>query len=234
MLSEDEAVTLAVLLEELAAIHQPDPLGVRALQAAALLRYRAAARQGQEPRASPTGPTARRETGDVRDDQAGTRDDEAGQRDRRAGQRDDQAAERDRQADSADQEGRAGEQRIRDLLWDAELRDRVAAAYVGPQRPPAGDDRREQWLVDREIAETDRARDQEDRQAVRELLSQLHANREAARHGREASRQDRAASRQDRRAAQADRQDADRDRQAARVDRDQTVIESEEQDPGRA
>jgi hypothetical protein len=52
--------------------------------------------------------------------------------------------------------------------------------------------------------------------------------------GREASRQDRAASRQDRRAAQADRQDADRDRQTARADRDQAVIESEEQDPGRA
>lgn len=233
MLDENEAVTLAVLLEELARLHRLDPLGDRALQAAALLRHRVAARQGQRSWAAAASPAGRREAGDTRDDNAGSRDARAGQRDHRAGQRDDQAAERDRRADDADQKGRAEEQRLRDLLWDAELRGRAAAAHAGAQPPPAGDAQREQWLVDRETAEAARAHDREDRQAIQEVLSQLRAGREAARHGRETARQDRAASREDRRAAHADRQDADRDRQAARTDRDQTVIESEEQDPGR-
>ncbi len=132
MLGEDEAVTLAALLEELAALHRLDPLGARALQAAALLRHRVAARQGQGSRAAPAGPAGRREAGDTRDDDASTRDD-------RAGQRDAQAAERDHRADGADQEGRAGEERVRDLLRDAEMRDQAATAQPPPRRRgPAG------------------------------------------------------------------------------------------------
>jgi hypothetical protein len=227
ILGEDEAVTLAALLEELAARHGRDPLSALALQAAALLRHRVAARhrQGNRP-----GPAARREAGGVRDDDADDRDAQAGQRDRLAGERDDQATERDCRAEAADQEARASEQRVYDLLREAELRDQAAAGHAAAP-PPAGQDAlRQQWQLDREMAGADRARNQGDREAIREMLSQARGTRHAARDGRYASGRDRLASRRDRLAAQADRQDAIRDRQAAGADRDQAVIENEEQE----
>jgi hypothetical protein len=221
MLGEDEAVTLAALLEELAEHHRRDPLGVSALQAAALLRHRVAERHWRDVQ---PGPADRRETGDTRDDAAGDRDDQAAERDRRAGERDDQATERDREADAADQHATAAEQHVRDLLWEAELRDRTAAP------PPAHDDAPpQQRQLDQEMAEANRARNQEDRQAIRDMLTQARASRHAARDGRYADGRDRLASSRDRLAAQDDRQGAARDRQAARADRDQAVIEGEEQ-----
>jgi hypothetical protein len=219
VLGEDEAVTLAALLDELAARDRLDPLSGPASQAAALLRFRVAARRGQ----GPGSPAARREAGDARDDIADDRDAQAGQRDHSADERDDQARERDRRADDADQEAGASEQRARDLIWQAERRDKSAA-----EPPPSGRDALRQRELDREMAEAGRARNREVREAIRDMLAEAHAARQAAREGRNASGRDRLAGHRDRCAAQADRQDAARDRQAARADRDQAVIENEE------
>lgn len=232
MLGEDEAIALAAVLEELAAHHRADPLGARALQAAALLRQRVAARAGHGARSWPAGPAGRRESGDTRDDAADRRDADAEQRDLRASERDDQARERGRQADDADQEARARELRLRDLLWDAELRDQAAAEHAAGPAPAGAEAMHQQWQLDREMAETDRDLNREDRENFREFLLQGRAARQAAAlRGRYADERDRLAGQQDRRAAEADRQHAARDRHASRADRDQAVIESEEQNP---
>jgi hypothetical protein len=230
MLGKDEAVSLAALLEELAARDRLDPLSAPALQAAALLRRRAAAAQGRGVRPGPAGPAARREAGDTRDDDADNRDTEAGQRDRWADERDETAKERDGRADDADQGVMAGEQRVSDLLWAAELRDKAAAEHAAA--PPPADDGalRQQWQLDRERTQADRARNREDREAIRELLSETRVARQAARHDRYADVRDRLASHRDRSAAHADREDAARDRRAASADRDQAVIENEEEE----
>jgi|SRR6185437_1359733 len=133
MLDEDEAVMLAVLLEELAARGRLDPLGPVAAQAAALLRERVAA-GGQRRGAwlGPADPAARREAGDDRDDRADSRDDRASERDHRAGERDEAARDRDRLADDADELARVAEQRIRELLWNA--------AEAASLQPPASAD----------------------------------------------------------------------------------------------
>lgn len=212
VLDEDEAMALAGLLEELAARHSPDPLSGQVLQAAALLRRRVAARQQRGIRPWPSGPAARREAGDTRDDDAGYRDTQAGQRDLVAIDRDDRAKERDLQADAADAQARASDQRISDLLWDGELR--------------GG-----QWQPGQEEAGANRVREGEDREAIREMLAQAQVARQAARQDRHAAGQDRIAASRDRDSAQADRGAADRDRRTARADRDQAVIESEEADP---
>lgn len=230
MLDQDEAVTLAALLEELAARHRPGPLSAPALRAAALLRQRAAARRGQAIRPGAGGPAARREAGDIRDDDADNRDAQAEHRDRSADERDDRAKERDRQADDADQQARASERHLGDLLWVAQMRDNAAAEHAAAPLSARDDAMRRQWQLDREMAEANRARNQEDRQAIQEMLSQAGAARQAARHGRYAEGQDRLASHRDRDAARADRRAAARDRQAARADRDQAVVESEEED----
>jgi hypothetical protein len=233
MLDEDEAVTLAALLEELAARHRLDPLSGPASQAAALLWQRVAARQGRGIRSGPGGPAARREAGDSRDDEADDRDTEAGQRDRHADERDDIARERDLRASDADQKAGASEQRVHGLLWDAALRDKAAAEHAAVPPRGGGDALRQQWQLDREMAETGRVRNREDREAIRELLSEILAGRWEARDGRYADGRDRVASHRDRCAAQTDRRDAARDRQAARADRDQAVIENEEQEAPR-
>jgi hypothetical protein len=135
MLDEDEVVSLAVLLEELAARDRLDPLSTVASRAAVLLRQRAAAgRQRQGIWLGPADPAARREAGDDHDDTADSRDARAGERDHRADERDEAARDRDRLADVADQLARAAEQCIRDLLGDADLRDEAVAS----RRPPAG------------------------------------------------------------------------------------------------
>jgi hypothetical protein len=179
MLDEDEAAALAALLEELAARHRLDPLSGPALQAAALLRRRVAAEHGHAIWLGAGSPATRRAAGDTRDDTADHRDACAGQRDRRADERDDRARERDRQANVADQGARAGEQRVRDLLSDAERREKAAAAP-----PPASDGAVRQWQLDRKMAEAGRARNREDREAIREALSQGRAARQAAWRGR--------------------------------------------------
>lgn len=223
ILDEDEAVALAVLLEDLAAGHGPDPLSGRALQEAALLRRVAARRRrGAQPRWG--GPAFRREAGEIRDSTADHRDGKAAQRDRSADERDDHAKERDRQADFGDKRAAAGEQRLDDLLWAADQRDDSAAA-----RPPADGDDVRQWQLDRDRAEEERDNHRNDREAFREVLEGLRAVRLAARRDRYAAGQDRGVSRRDRGAAQADRLAAFHDRQAARADRDQSVIESEEE-----
>lgn len=223
ILDEDEAVALAVLLEDLAAGQGPDPLSGRALQVAALLRRVATRRRrGASPRWG--GPAFRREAGDIRDGTADHRDDQAAQRDRCADERDDQAKERDRQADFGDERAAAGEQRLDDLLWAADQRDDAAAA-----RPPASVDDGRQWQLDQDIAEEERDSHKNDREAFREVLVGLRAVRLAARRDRYAAGQDRGVSRRDRDDAQADRLAAFHDRQAARADRDQSVIESEEE-----
>lgn len=227
MLDPDEVAALAALLEELGARDRRDPLCARALQAAALLRQRAAAghRPGHRPRGS--GPGARREAGDIRDGSAEGRDALAAERDRQADARDDRSVGRDRLADDADGQSSAAEQRVRDLLWDAELRDKDAAAQLSASGGTEG----QRWQLDQELAEAGRARDAEDREAIREMLSRARADRHAAQRSRSADGQDRMAGRRDRGAAQADRQAATADRHAARGDRDQTVIEGEEEDP---
>ncbi|HEU5392936.1 MAG TPA: hypothetical protein VFV73_44315 [Streptosporangiaceae bacterium] len=225
ILETDEAVALAALLEELAARHRTDPLSVRALHGAALLRRRIAAAQGRgiRPRQAD-----RRAAGDTRDDAADYRDVQAAQRDRRAEEHDRQATERDRQAGADAEKAAASEQHLRDRLWDAELRDQAAAERAAPSgRGDAGSQRQ----LDRENAEADWARNAEDRDAVREMLAQGRATRDAALQGRHDGGQNRLAARRDRAAAQADRQDAGRDRLAARADRDQAVIDSEEEEP---
>jgi hypothetical protein len=132
----------------------------------------------------------------------------------------DRATERDRQAAADDEKARVSEQRMRDLPLAADLRDKAAAG----QPPGSGDAGPQQWQLDR-------ARDRDDREAIREMLVEAGAARQAAWHGRCAAGQDRVAARADRGGAQADRQDAACDRQAARADRDQAVIDSEEEDP---
>jgi hypothetical protein len=231
MLDKDEAVTLASLLEELAAAHPADPLSAPALRAAALLRHRAAAGPGQAVRSWHGDPWTRREAGETRDDAAGSRDTSAAERDRRAGERDDLATQRRRQADTADEQSRASEQLVRDLLWDAELRDKAAVEGAAVQPPASDGPLRRLRQLDREIAEAGRAYSRDEREAIREMLSQSRAMREAAAQGRYADALDYLASELDRSAAQADRQAADRDRQAARADRDQAIIDTEEQDP---
>lgn len=209
LLDEDEALVLAGLLEELAARHRPDPLSGPVLRAAALLRRRVAAGQQRgtgrrrDSGQRRGGSAVRREAGDTRDDAADHRDDQAVQRDRLAGDRNDRAKERDLQADAADEQARATEQRIRDRLGDAELCGQAAAG-------------------------ADRARDCEDREAMREMLAQARVSRLAARQDRYAAGQDRVAADRDRGSAQADRLAAGHDRQVARADRDQAVIENEE------
>lgn len=227
VLDEDEAVTLAVLLEDLAARHGPDPLSGPAVQAAAMLRERVAAGHRRDIRLRSGGPAVRRETGDTRDGAADHRDTQAAQRDHHAGERDARARERDRQADAGDETARAGEQRIRDRLRTAGLRDQAAAA----QPPASSGAGRRQWQPGRESAGADQARDRHDRQAIGEMLTEAQTARQAALQDRYAAGQDRVAARRDRDAAEADRQAAARDRQAARADRDQAVIESEEQAP---
>jgi hypothetical protein len=231
MLDPDEVTALAALLEELGARDRRDPLCAQALQAAALLRRRVAAghRHGHRPRDG--GPEARREAGDIRDGSAEGRDALAAERDRRADARDDRSVERDRLADDADGQSWAAEQRVRDLLWDAELRDKDAAAHAAEQLPASGGTEGQRWQLDQELAEVGRVCNAEDREAIREMLSRARADRHAARRGRWADGQDRVAGRQDRGDAQADRQAATADRHAARGDRDQTVIEGEEEVP---
>jgi hypothetical protein len=201
ILDENEAMALAGLLEELAA---RDPLNGLVLRAAALLRQRVAAERQRSIRLRWGGPAARREAGDTRDDDAGSRDTQAAQRDLLAVDRDERARGRDLLADTADEQARVGDQRIRDLLWDAELRGQAGQ---------------------------DRARDGEDRDAIREMLAQARVARQVAWRDRCAAGQDRIAACRDRGSAQADRRAADRDRQTARADRDQAVIEGEEEDP---
>ena len=142
LLGEDEAVALAGLLEVLAARLGADPLSGPVLRAAALLRRRVAA--GQQQRTGPRwgDPAVRREAGDTRDDAAGHRDTQAAQRDRLASDRNDRAKERDQQAAAADEKARASEQRMRDRLWDAELRGQAAkpqgCAVLPTARGPRG------------------------------------------------------------------------------------------------
>jgi hypothetical protein len=205
ILDEDEAVALAGLLEELVARHQPDPLSGSVLQTAALLRRRVAAGRQRSIAPRRGGSAARREAGDARDDVASHRDAQAARRDSLASDRDDRAKDRDRQADAADGEARASDQRMRNRLGDADLRGQ-------------------------EEARTDRTRDDEDREAMREILAQAHAARQAAWHDRYAAGQDRVAANRDRGSAQADRVAAGHDRYVARADRDQAVIENEEED----
>lgn len=229
MLNEDEAVTLAGLLEELAAHHQHDPLSAPALRAATLLRQRVAAGHGV--RLEPSGPAARREAGDFRDDRADDRDAQAGQRDRHADERDDRAIERHRLANDADQEAEASERRVSDVLWDAELVDKSAAEHAVVPPPAADDAMWQQRQLDGEVAEADQTRARQGRRAIREVISQARAARQAALRGRFTDSRDRLASNEDRHAARADRQDAARDRQTSRADRDQSVIESEQEGP---
>jgi hypothetical protein len=231
ILDEDEAVALAVLLEELAARPGPDPLSGPASQAAALLRRRVTAGGRRGIRLRPGRPAARRETGDTRDGAADDRDAQAAQRDARAADRDHQATERDRQSATADRKAAARDQRMHDRLWAAELRDRATAERAAVPPPASGEAERQQRELDRELAGADQARDREDREAIREILAEARAARQAALHDRYAAGQDRVAARRDRGSAQADRQDAARDRHAGRADRDQAVIESEEEDP---
>jgi hypothetical protein len=228
MLDASEAATLAALLEELAARVRRAPRRARALAAAALLRQRVAAAPWHGLRPWPGGPQVRREAGDTRDDCADDRDTLAAERDRRADDRDDRSAERDRMADDAAGQARAAEQYVRDLLWEAELRDKDAAAQAAAQLSAIDGS---SGQLDRERAEAGRARNQQDREAIREMLAQADAGRQAARHGRYADGQDRVASLRDRSAAQIDRQAATADRQAARADRDQAVVETEQEDP---
>lgn len=229
ILDEDEAVTLAVLLEELAARPGPDPLSGLALQAAALLRRRVAAGPGRGVRPRWGDPAARRESGDTRDGAADHRDAQAAQRDTSAVERDDRATERDRQAVAAAQKAAASEQRMRHRLRAADLRDHDAAAPP----PASGDAERQPWQLDPDGAGPDQARAGDEREAIGELLAQAGAARHAALQDRYAAGQDRAAARRDRGGAHADRQDSARDRHAARADRDQAVIESEEDPPPR-
>lgn len=231
ILGEDEAVALAGLLEELAARHQHDPLRGPVLRAAALLRRRVAAGQQQSIGPRWGGPAVRREVSDTRDDAAGHRDAHAAERDRTATNRNDRARERDRLADAADERAGASEQRMRDRLWDAELRGQAAAERAAAPASDDGDAGWQQWQLGLEENGPDRGRDGEDREAMREILAQARAARQAARHDRYAAGQDRVASDRDRGSAQADRQAAGHDRQTARADRDQTVIESEEESP---
>lgn len=231
LLDPDEVTALAALLEELGARDRRDPLCARALQAAALLRRRVAAGQRHGHRPRDGGPEARREAGDIRDGSAEGRDALAAERDRRADARDDRSVERDRLADDADGQSWVAEQRVRDLLWDAELRDKDAAAHAAEQLPASGGTEGQRWQLDQELAEAGRVRNAEDREAIREMLSRARADRHAARRGRWADGQDRVAGRRDRGDAQTDRQAATADRHAARGDRDQAVIEGEEEDP---
>lgn len=227
ILDEDEAAALAGLLEELAVWHQPDPLSGPVTQAAALLRRRLAAGRQRSVAPRQGGSADRREAGDVRDDAAGLRDAQAEQRDRLASDRDDRAKERDRQADAADVEARASDQRMRDRLWDADLRGQAAAERAATAALADGG---AGWQLGREEARADRARDGEDREAMREMLAQARAARQAAWHDRYAAGQDRVAANRDRGSAQADRRAAGHDRHAASADRDQAVIENEEED----
>jgi hypothetical protein len=224
MLDEDEVVVLAVLLEELAARNRLDPLSTVASRAATLLRQRVAA-GGQRPGIwlGPADPAARREAGDDRDDTADSRDARAGERDHRADERDKAADDRDRLADGADQRARAAEQCIRDLLWNADLHDEAVAS----QSPASEDVTRPEGPAGRGMTGASREPGREDRQAIRDLLSQVRADRLAARQRRYAAGRDRLASSQDRHAADTDRRYAARDRQAARADRDQAVIDTE-------
>ena len=230
-LDPDEAVALVALLEELAAGSRLDPLRGQAFAAAALLRQRVAAGHRHRPRPQPGGPEARRETGDTRDDSAKGRDDRAGERDRRADDRDDRSVQRDRLAEDAEERARAAEQRVGDLLWDAELRDKDAAEHAAAQLLARGGAEEQRWQLDQEQAQAGRTRNAEDREAIRDLLSGARVDRQAAWRGRHADGQDRLASRRDRRAARDDRQAATADRHAARADRDQAVIEGEQEDP---
>jgi len=228
ILETDEAVALAVLLEEIAARYRTDPLSGQALQGAALLRRRVAAAPGQGIRGRQAD---RRPVGDTRDDAADDRDVQARQRDRRAEERDHQATERDHLAGGDAEKAAASELHLRDRLWDAELRDKAAAGRAATPPPGRGDAGLQQRHLDRESAEADRARNAEDREAVREMLAQGSVARDAVRRGRHDSGQDRLAARRDRAAAQADRQDAGQDRLAARADQDQAVIDSEGEEP---
>ena len=209
MLSQDEAAALAAILEELAARHRADPLAAQALQAVALLRQRPAVPPPYGERPGSAAADSRRDVGDTRDQAAGRRDDQAAQRDLDARERDRRSAERGRQADDADDLAAAAEQQVRDLLWEAGLR--VAAAQPGMFHGLS----------------------EEDRQAVRDVLSQARADRQASSHRRRADDQDRQASENDRDQAQVDRQHAARDRRASRADRDQAVIENQEHDQPR-
>ena len=231
ILDEDEAVALAMLLEELAARPGPDPLSGPALQAAALLRWRVAAGQRRDTRPRPGDPAARREIGDSRDGTADDRDAQAMQRDARAAERDDQATERDRQSAAADEKAAASDQRIRGRLRAAEPREKTAAERAAVPPPASEEAERQQWQLDEELTGADQTPDREDREAIQEILAQARAARQAALHDRYDASQDRVAARRDRHAAQTDRQDAARDRDASRADRDQSVIESEEEDP---
>ena len=131
-------------------------------------------------------------------------------------------------AGTADEQARAGDRRIRDLLWDAELRGRAAAERAAAPVPAGGDVGWQKWRLGEEEAGADRARDGEDRGAIRAMLAQAQIARQVAWQDRRAAGQDRIAADRDRGSAQADRRAADRDRQTARADRDQTVIESQE------
>jgi hypothetical protein len=229
MLDEDEAVTLARLLEELATRQGPDPLSTAAWQAAALL-WRRVASQGHRHGdwSGRTGPMTRREAGNFRDDAGDSRDIHAGDRDQRADERDEQASERARIGHEADEAARAGEQRILGLLPDAEGRDEMRGQ--APALSPAGGDAAgQQDQADQEIAALDWASDREVHHAIREELLRARQARLATRQRRHADAEDRRASDLDRRAAQGDRQDSAHDRLSAHADRDQTVIENEEE-----
>lgn len=236
MLDEDEAAALAVVLEELAACQPEHPLSAAARQSAALLRQRvtAAGQRGRPIRSRHGDPEKRREAGAIRDDAADDRDTAAQQRDGRADERDDRGSERRRRADTADQASRSAEQRVRDLLRDAELRDQATAERSRTALPADHDALTQQWQVEREMAAADRVRNTEDREFMRGMLVQARMDRRGAARDRNDDAQDRLDGRRDRRAARENRQGAARDRQAAQADRDQSVIDGEGQSPSGA
>lgn len=116
--------------------------------------------------------------------------------------------ERRRRADAVDEQAKVSEQRVRDLLWDAQLRDEAAAGHAAVAA--GGDDGafRQQRQLDQAMTEADRARSGKDREAFRKILSQIRVAREAA-------AQDRDDDARDCRSSHTDRQDASHDRQAA-------------------
>ena len=230
ILDGDEATALAGLLEELATRYRLDPLCGPVSRVAVLLRQRVAAARQRSIWLRWGDPAARREVGDTRDVDAGDRDIQAAHRDLLAAGRDELAKERDLLADTADEQARVGGRRIRDLLSEAELRGRAAAERAAAPTSAPGD---AGWQLGQPAtgAARARARDGEDRDAIREILALSLTVRQAAWRDRHAAGQDRAAANRDRGSAQADRRAADRDRQTARADRDQAVIESQEEDP---